>query len=113
PALRRLMAEKELGPNDVQASGPAGRILREDVMKAVETRTTPAPEARPAAVARAVSTAPAVPAAVRPPSGKPERVVPMSPLRRTAARRLLEAHQNAAMLTTFNEINMAEVMTLR
>jgi 2-oxoglutarate dehydrogenase E2 component (dihydrolipoamide succinyltransferase) len=108
PALRRLMAEKDLGPTDVQGSGPAGRILREDVMRAAETRTAPAPvvSSRPAPV-------PAPPPAVRPPSGKPERVVPMSPLRRTVARRLLEAQQNAAILTTFNEINMAEVMALR
>jgi 2-oxoglutarate dehydrogenase E2 component (dihydrolipoamide succinyltransferase) len=106
PALRRLMAEKDLGPGDVQGSGPAGRILREDVMKAAETRTAPV-AARPAP-----TPAPA-PAAPRPAGGKPERVVPMSPLRRTVARRLLEAQQNAAILTTFNEINMAEVMALR
>jgi 2-oxoglutarate dehydrogenase E2 component (dihydrolipoamide succinyltransferase) len=104
PALRRLMAEKDLGPNDVHGSGPAGRILRDDVMKAVETRTAP--------VAMRPVPAP-VPTPVRAPSGKPERVVPMSPLRRTVARRLLEAQQNAAILTTFNEINMAEVMALR
>jgi 2-oxoglutarate dehydrogenase E2 component (dihydrolipoamide succinyltransferase) len=103
PALRRLMAEKELGPNDVQGSGPAGRIQREDVLRAAENRATPV-AARPA---------PAPAPVVRPPSGKPERVVAMSPLRRTVARRLLEAQQNAAILTTFNEINMAEVMALR
>jgi 2-oxoglutarate dehydrogenase E2 component (dihydrolipoamide succinyltransferase) len=99
PALRRLMAEKELGPGDVHGSGPAGRVSREDVIKAAETRSAPPPPVR----------APAP----RPPSGKPERVVPMSPLRRTVARRLLDAQQNAAILTTFNEINMAEVMALR
>jgi 2-oxoglutarate dehydrogenase E2 component (dihydrolipoamide succinyltransferase) len=107
PALRRMMAEKDLGPNDVQGSGPAGRILREDVLRAAEGR------AAPVAAKPAPSPMPAPPPAVRPPSGKPERVVPMSPLRRTVARRLLEAQQNAAILTTFNEINMAEVMALR
>jgi 2-oxoglutarate dehydrogenase E2 component (dihydrolipoamide succinyltransferase) len=106
PALRRLMAEKDLGPADVQGSGPAGRILREDVIKAVE-RAAPV-AARPAAPAP--TPAPAPP---RPAGAKPERVVPMTPLRRTVARRLLEAQQNAAILTTFNEINMAEVMALR
>ena len=111
PALRRLMAEKDLGPADVQGSGPAGRILREDVLRAAETRAAPAAPvaARPAPV----SAPPPAPAAVRSPGGKPERVVPMTPLRRTVARRLLEAQQNAAILTTFNEINMAEVMALR
>jgi 2-oxoglutarate dehydrogenase E2 component (dihydrolipoamide succinyltransferase) len=109
PALRRMMAEKDLGPNDVQGSGPAGRILRDDVLRAAETRT--APVTPPPVVARPAAPAPAP--VVRGPSGKPERVVPMSPLRRTVARRLLEAQQNAAILTTFNEINMAEVMALR
>jgi 2-oxoglutarate dehydrogenase E2 component (dihydrolipoamide succinyltransferase) len=115
PALRRLMAEKDLGPEDVQGSGPAGRILREDVLRAAQTRPAPAPapaaSARPAAPVSAP--APAAPPAVRPAGAKPERVVPMSPLRRTVARRLLEAQNNAAILTTFNEINMAEVMALR
>jgi 2-oxoglutarate dehydrogenase E2 component (dihydrolipoamide succinyltransferase) len=111
PALRRLMAEKDLGPADVHGSGPAGRILREDIVKAAETRATPTPAPRSAPAPMAPASVPAP--AVRAPSGKPERVVPMSPLRRTVARRLLEAQQNAAILTTFNEINMAEVMALR
>src|SRR5205814_7816473 len=77
-----------------------------DVLKAAETRNgSAAPGPR----------APAPPLILPPraPSGKPERVVPMSPLRRTVARRLLDAQQNTAILTTFNEINMAEVMALR
>jgi 2-oxoglutarate dehydrogenase E2 component (dihydrolipoamide succinyltransferase) len=106
PALRRLMAEQDLGAGDVQGSGPAGRILREDVLRAAESRTV-------AVVAKPAPPVMPPPAAVRAPSGKPERVVPMTPLRKTVARRLLEAQQNAAILTTFNEINMAEVMALR
>jgi 2-oxoglutarate dehydrogenase E2 component (dihydrolipoamide succinyltransferase) len=101
PALRRLMAENELGPSDVHATGPAGRVQREDVLRAVEGRTA-SPVSAPA------------PAVIPlPAAGKPQRVVPMSPLRRTVARRLLEAQQNAAILTTFNEVNMAAVMALR
>jgi 2-oxoglutarate dehydrogenase E2 component (dihydrolipoamide succinyltransferase) len=105
PALRRLMAENDLAPGDVQPSGPAGRVQREDILKAVEVRARPAPVSAPAPL-----TPVAPPRAV---PGKPQRVVPMSPLRRTVARRLLEAQQNAAILTTFNEINMAEVIGLR
>jgi 2-oxoglutarate dehydrogenase E2 component (dihydrolipoamide succinyltransferase) len=105
PALRRLMAENELGPADVRATGPAGRVQRDDVLRAVESRTSPAPISAAAVSAPAVIPLPA--------AGKPQRVVPMSPLRRTVARRLLEAQQNAAILTTFNEINMAAVMALR
>jgi 2-oxoglutarate dehydrogenase E2 component (dihydrolipoamide succinyltransferase) len=99
PALRRMMAEQDLGAGDVAGSGPAGRIERGDVERAVQARQAPA-----APVAK-----PAVPTV----AGPNERVVPMTPLRRTVARRLLEAQNTAAILTTFNEINMAEVMTLR
>jgi 2-oxoglutarate dehydrogenase E2 component (dihydrolipoamide succinyltransferase) len=107
PALRRLMAENELGPADVHATGPAGRVQRDDVLRAVESRTS-----SPSISAAALS-APAPAVIPLPAAGKPQRVVPMSPLRRTVARRLLEAQQNAAILTTFNEINMAAVMALR
>ncbi len=100
PALRRLMQERALGSLDVAASGPAGRILREDVHRAA-ARPQPDIEARPAQRTSNL------------PGPRPERVVPMSPLRRTVARRLLEAQQNAAILTTFNEINMAAVIALR
>jgi 2-oxoglutarate dehydrogenase E2 component (dihydrolipoamide succinyltransferase) len=111
PALRRLMAENELGPADVKATGPAGRLEREDVLRALESRTEPraAPAAPPPASAPPVTPLPPP----RPVTGKPQRVVPMSPLRKTVARRLLDAQQNAAILTTFNEINMAEVMAVR
>jgi 2-oxoglutarate dehydrogenase E2 component (dihydrolipoamide succinyltransferase) len=99
PALRRMMAEQDLGARDVAGSGPAGRIERSDVERALQARSG-APAAPPAAARPTVA-------------GPNERVVPMTPLRRTVARRLLEAQNTAAILTTFNEINMAEVMTLR
>jgi 2-oxoglutarate dehydrogenase E2 component (dihydrolipoamide succinyltransferase) len=103
PALRRLMAEQDLGPGEVSASGPAGRIERTDIERAVEARKSSGP----------VGGAPA-PAARAPYVARPnERVVPMTPMRKTVARRLLEAQNTAAILTTFNEINMAEVMALR
>jgi 2-oxoglutarate dehydrogenase E2 component (dihydrolipoamide succinyltransferase) len=105
PALRRMMAEQDLAPGDVAATGPAGRIERTDIERAVEARRSgppaPAPQAPPA-----TPLAPYVPKAN-------ERVVPMTPMRKTVARRLLEAQNTAAILTTFNEINMAEVMALR
>ena len=118
PALRRLMAEKELEPGSVRGSGPAGRVMREDVLRAVEGRAAPAAAAKPAVRTDGGRSAPtpapaSAPAAARPAGNRPERVVAMTPLRRTVARRLLEAQQNAAILTTFNEINMAEVIALR
>jgi 2-oxoglutarate dehydrogenase E2 component (dihydrolipoamide succinyltransferase) len=101
PALRRIMAEHDLGPTDVQPTGPAGRIERTDVERALTG-------ARPAA--QAPAPAPAAPPRKADPR---ERVVAMTPLRRTVARRLLEAQSTAAILTTFNEVDMTEVMALR
>ncbi len=101
PALRRIIAEKAISPASIQGTGPGGRVQREDVMRAAAPR--PAVDLPPTPAQRTSNQS----------STRPERVVPMTPLRRTVARRLLEAQQNAAILTTFNDINMAEVMSLR
>jgi 2-oxoglutarate dehydrogenase E2 component (dihydrolipoamide succinyltransferase) len=110
PALRRMMAEQDITPGDVAGSGPAGRIERTDIERAVEARrsgsSAPAPQAPPAPQVPQAPQVPYVPKAN-------ERVVAMTPMRKTVARRLLEAQNTAAILTTFNEINMAEVMALR
>jgi 2-oxoglutarate dehydrogenase E2 component (dihydrolipoamide succinyltransferase) len=136
PAARRELAEKNLQAEDVAASGPGGRLLKEDVQRhapAAPSQATPsqaapsqaAPsQAAPAqAAAPAPTTRPAVPAkpAARPEvlgktlvrGGREEEAVPMTPLRRRIAERLVEAQQSAALLTTFNEIDMTGVMALR
>jgi 2-oxoglutarate dehydrogenase E2 component (dihydrolipoamide succinyltransferase) len=115
PAVRRLMAEQEVSADEVHATGPAGRIERPDVERAIEAKRseplaireapTPSPPAH--------SVVPTAPATGAGQAGARERVVAMTPLRKTVARRLLEAQNTAAILTTFNEINMAEVMALR
>ena len=98
PAARHEAHERGVDLQGVQGTGPRGRITSDDVRK---TESKPAPAApKPA------------PAPAGPPAGGIERV-PMSPLRRTIARRLVEAQQNAAMLTTFNEVDMSAVMGLR
>jgi 2-oxoglutarate dehydrogenase E2 component (dihydrolipoamide succinyltransferase) len=111
PSARKAMAESGLAAEDVKGSGRGGRISKQDVDRAVEERAH-ASEARPAE-----TRAPApveLPPAPRPVlDGGRERVVPMSPLRRTVARRLVEAQQTAAILTTFNEIDMTNVLALR
>lgn len=94
PAARRLMAEKEVSPTSVTGSGKGGRITTEDVV-------------RPAAKASAA------PAPVVLSGDRIEKRVPMTRLRSRIAERLLSAQQNAAILTTFNEINMQPVMDLR
>jgi 2-oxoglutarate dehydrogenase E2 component (dihydrolipoamide succinyltransferase) len=111
PAAQRLLEEHGLAASDVQATGPGGRLLKEDVQRHVEARRD---AKQSPAKARVAETAATRPAAAAPTGGdREEEVVPMSPLRRTIARRLVEAKQNAALLTTFNEVDMSAVMALR
>jgi 2-oxoglutarate dehydrogenase E2 component (dihydrolipoamide succinyltransferase) len=102
PAAARALAESGLKAQDVPATGPGGRLLKEDVMRQVEALAN-AP--RPAA--------PAAPSVAAPAGPRGEEAVPMSMLRRKVAERLVQAQQTAALLTTFNEIDMTEVMELR
>ncbi len=97
PAADRLLREHDLDAARVPASGPGGRLLKEDVQRylAAEGEAPGAAEAAP------------------PPAGRREEVVPMSPLRRRVAQRLVQAQQAAALLTTFNEVDMSAVMALR
>lgn len=100
PAARRALATNNLDASQVAPTGPGGRLLKEDVLRHVASQGASTPKAAPAA--------PKVPAGPR----ATERVR-MSSLRRTVARRLVEAQQTAALLTTFNEIDMSAVMDLR
>jgi 2-oxoglutarate dehydrogenase E2 component (dihydrolipoamide succinyltransferase) len=110
PAAQRLMQEYGLDARKVPGSGKGGRILKEDVLKQIDaTETAPvAPKPKPK---------PAAPAPVAPPSmpagDRPEKRVPMTRLRKRIAERLVEVQQTAAILTTFNEVNMQPVMELR
>lgn len=101
PAAKRALHEAGLKPEEVKGSGKDGQVLKQDV---------PAKAAPSAPVASAPSPAPAAPAAG---GGRQEESVTMSPLRKTIARRLIEAQTNAALLTTFNEVDMSAVMELR
>ncbi len=115
PAARKLMAEQGLNAGDVKGTGPGGRVLKEDV----------AGTARPAAPASGgVSpglTLPSKPALPQPAvitadeivAERPEQRVPMSRLRARVAERLVQSQSTNAILTTFNEVNMAPVMELR
>ncbi|EKK00847.1 dihydrolipoyllysine-residue succinyltransferase [Rhodopirellula baltica SH28] len=119
PAAQRLLDEHKLDASQVPATGPGGRLLKEDVLAYIRNGSSrPAPAAPPAA-----PTAPAAPtqqmsspetASLMTSGGyRSEEVKPMSMLRRTIASRLVQAQQTAALLTTFNEINMAPVMAIR
>jgi len=103
PSAKKLMAENNLSADQVQASGKDGRVMKADVLNALNA---PKPAAAPAS-------APA-PAAPRPADdASREERVKMTRLRQTIARRLKEAQNTAAMLTTYNEVDMSGIMELR
>jgi 2-oxoglutarate dehydrogenase E2 component (dihydrolipoamide succinyltransferase) len=102
PAARKLAEEKGVSAAAIQPTGKDGRATKEDVLAAISSiSAAPAPAAKPA-----------VPAGPRPKADREERVK-MTRLRRTIANRLKEAQNTAAMLTTFNEVDMTAVMSLR
>lgn len=111
PAAERVLAESNVSVNQVTPTGPGGRMLKEDVLLAAQA---PAPAPAPAAPAAPV--APVAPVKAPAPSsaaGRVDEVVPMTRLRRTLADRLVGAQNTAALLTTFNEVDMSGVMALR
>ena len=112
PAAERLLAENRLRADQVTGTGPGGRILKEDVARHAETQVTvPAPPDQSAAPPP-LSPSQAKSAAQRSDSRQDE-VIPMTRLRRTVAARLVEAQKTTASLTTFNEVDLSEVMALR
>ena len=119
PAANKLMAEKSLSADQVQGTGRDGRITKGDVLGANAPASAPAAKAAPVAPAPARSAKPSLPDVKAPASAdtwinnRPEQRVPMSRLRQRIAERLLESQQTNAILTTFNEVNMAPVMELR
>jgi 2-oxoglutarate dehydrogenase E2 component (dihydrolipoamide succinyltransferase) len=115
PAVATLIAEKGLDPNRIKGTGPEGRITKEDVLDLIEGKSqllsapkAPAPAAAPQPAAK-VPTHPPAGSAV----GSDVERVKMPKLRQTIARRLKEAQNTAAMLTTFNEVDMGAVMEAR
>ena len=111
PAARKLIDENGLDASQIPGTGKNGGITKEDVMNFMANK----PASAPAAAAPAAAHAAAQPAlSVNVPAGeRVEKRVPMTRLRATIAKRLVEAQQNAAMLTTYNEVNMKPVMELR
>jgi len=111
PAARQLVEEHGLDVSQIAGTGKSGRITKEDILKFMKTADA-APSAAPApAAAPAQASADYVPAG--PSSERIEKRVPMTRMRARIAERLLEATQQTAMLSTFNEVNMAPVMALR
>lgn len=109
PAARKLIDEHGLDASKIPGSGKNGGITKEDVQNYIKSGAASAP-----APAVSAASAAAAPVALNVPVGeRVEKRVPMTRLRATIAKRLVEAQQNAAMLTTYNEVNMKPVMELR
>jgi 2-oxoglutarate dehydrogenase E2 component (dihydrolipoamide succinyltransferase) len=113
PAVRRIAAETGLNPNSIPGSGKGGRVTKGDMLAALDGQT-PIVAVAPSAVSTASAPVAEKPSAVEIPTreGRTTRKR-MSPLRRKIAERLVQAKSETAMLTTFNEVNMAPVMELR
>jgi 2-oxoglutarate dehydrogenase E2 component (dihydrolipoamide succinyltransferase) len=120
PAVRAMVEENKVNAAELKGSGPNGRVLKEDVMRYLQTRTS-APAAERAASTGVVTREPAkapqalprapVPATVSSTLGV--RREPMSKIRKKIAERLVAVQHQAAMLTTFNEVDMSAVLSLR
>ena len=120
PAVRRLVAENNINPAMIAGTGVDGRLTKADILAYMKGGSSAAPvsAASPVSAGTPVSTAPAQPAAAprqtpRAEDAAREERVPMSKLRKVIASRLKAAQNNAAMLTTFNEIDMTALMALR
>ena len=137
PAAQVMLSEYKISADAIKPSGPGGRLLKEDVLAYVEANglrpggTVPAPKASSSAAAAAPAPAvrPRIPPVPAPASAssltnqaeewndsmgpREDTAKPMSMIRRTIAKRLVEAQQTAALLTTFNEVDMKPVMDLR
>jgi 2-oxoglutarate dehydrogenase E2 component (dihydrolipoamide succinyltransferase) len=106
PAAKKMAVENKVDITQLTGTGKGGRVTKEDVLMAVARTAQPAAAVSRAPVAVAANEADGA-------SGRIERRVPMTRLRASVARRLLEAQQTAAMLTNFNEVDMSAIMQLR
>lgn len=105
PAIRRLLAEHDLQADQIQGSGVGGRLTREDIEREIAKRQALQAKQEAATEQNTISTVAY--------SARSEKCVPMTRLRKRIAERLLEAKNSTAMLTTFNEVDMQPIMTLR
>ena len=104
PAARKLAEENDVDPGSVKGTGKDGRVTKEDVQNHINNKPAGGAAPQPAAGMPEVNVAA---------GERPEKRVPMTRLRASIAKRLVNAQQSAAMLTTFNEVNMAPIMEMR
>ncbi len=116
PAVRKLLHENNLDATKVTGTGKGGRLLKEDVLNYLKNPETVTSVPVPVATPTPAAAAPVVNETVAPSSGPQHRTsrrVPMTRLRSTIAKRLVSAQNEAAMLTTYNEVDMSPIMALR
>ena len=128
PSVRRLIDKHDIDPDEVEGTGPGGRITKGDVLSYLESGSSESAEKKSETTAKKSSTKPAKekkpeskpakkPAPKKAESGgdadEPTERKPMTPIRKRIASRLLEARRNTAMLTTFNDVDMSRAMDLR
>ncbi len=111
PAVRKLVTEHGLNASDIKGTGKGGRLTKADVVAYMEADSTPNEPTVP--VAEAEAPVPAAAVSTLPAGDRVEQRVPMTRIRARIAERLIEAQQNAAILTTFNEVDLFEVDRLR
>jgi 2-oxoglutarate dehydrogenase E2 component (dihydrolipoamide succinyltransferase) len=113
PSVRRLVLEHGVDPSRIKGTGKDGRLTKDDVLAAARQREAEAPAAAPPPPPPAAPSPPPPPPAAAAPGERREERVRMTRLRQTVARRLKEAQNSAAMLTTFNDVDMTAVMDAR
>jgi 2-oxoglutarate dehydrogenase E2 component (dihydrolipoamide succinyltransferase) len=113
PAARKLVEEQGVDTTKIAGSGRDGRVTKSDVMEQMARPGAPVPPAAPAAARPTLPPAPTPAGLEALLEGRPEQRVPMSRLRARVAERLVQSQQTAAILTTFNEVNMQAVIDLR
>jgi 2-oxoglutarate dehydrogenase E2 component (dihydrolipoamide succinyltransferase) len=114
PVAQRIMQEHHLHAEQIEPTGPGGRVSKADVLRHLEQseqerQAPPADQPSPSPA----DSSPTEPPAQKPAAGRQEQAVRMSMLRRTVAKRLVEAQHSAALLTTFNEVDMTAILALR
>ncbi len=113
PSVRRLITENNLDPSLMTGTGRDGRLTKVDVLSFLERRNNNQKQTTPRPVETPNSLELKTPFSAKPGENRPQQRVPMTRLRARVAQRLLQAQQNAAMLTTFNEVNLKSVIALR
>ncbi len=111
PSAKKLMDENGLTSDDIQGTGKDGRIIKEDVLKAIEQKKTAPKEEKAAPKEEKIVEAPQIAGAAN--FSRTKRTEKMSRMRRTIATRLVSAKNETAMLTTFNEVDLTNIMKLR